>query len=313
MTAFLSRVRRSKSRRGEQAFTLIELILAAVLGAVVIGGLGSSLLLSEVRLSRNGIAALNQGDDITQAANLILDELASSSFVDTTGTWPSTGCNASITPLLVLKGNNNNWTTYYGIRSVAAGSTDWFGPNRLVRCGSTFSNSGQNTAGAVSESVVLDRLPAANSLVVSLNTSATNTLRRQAEITLTTQIGTGPSVTRTFQALSPINRTYSLYDLILNNNAYCTAGATVCNTTVSGPSTQKHWRPGTTSTLNGDPTLEDIAYFPGNQSQYTLTRTSSGGICTREACYVSGGPLGNYAVTLNYFNVIAFSDAEVRL
>ncbi|WP_323206517.1 hypothetical protein [Synechococcus sp. BA-132 BA5] len=282
--------------------------MASVIGIVIIAGLGSTVLVSEVRLSRSGVANQNQQDDIAQAGNLILHELSSSSLLDNTGTYP---CGTGTTKL-VLKGDNNAWTTYYATRAVTTGSTNWFGPHLLVRCGLPYTLAGDiDTDGTVAESVVLDRLASANGLTVTLNKSST-TLSREAQVVLTTQIGSGPSVSNTFQARSATNRVYSLYDLIFNDSSYCPAGTTVCAVTGSGTTAKQHFRPATgTSTITGSPTLEDIAYFPGKISNYTLKKSSSDTTaCTRTACFVTGN---SFNTTLNNINVLVFSDAEYRI
>ncbi|MEA5424364.1 hypothetical protein, partial [Synechococcus sp. CCY9202] len=287
---------------------LVELLIASAIGALVIAGIGSAVLTSEVRLSGANVISQTLKDDLAQASNLIRYEVEMSSLVEDSGTYP-TACGTGASVKLVITGKYGAWQVIYATRSVPSTSTDWTGPFALVRCGPVYDSSGNiNAGGASSESVVLDRLPTATSMTATLNKTS-STLARSLEVTLAAQAGSSSPVTRTFQSTTDSNPIFSLYDLYLNNPSSCAGGSSPCSTAGG----VNHYRPLTsTTTITASSTESDIAYFPGQISSYSFRKTSTvgSGPCTRTSCYVSGG---GYGIQLNNFNVLVFSDGELRI
>lgn len=301
-------------------FTIIELLLSTVLGALVVASIGGVLLVSEIRLVRNSVQSQNLTDNSNQAANLILREIIEAAQVSKTiASYPSS-CTSATTTQLVLTGKGGAWKSIYGINNVAAGSTDWTGPARLIRCGQPYSieNGGtiaiKDASGnpvAPVESTILDNLDQANGFNVTIRNPSDTTLSRGVEFTISTQIGNGSTTIRRYQGRTSANPIYGLYDLIVQNSNYCSS--TPC---ASIGNTDHFLAPTGTNTITGNFNREEVVYFPGNIESYSKIQRSptDTAACSRISCFVSGTVNGqSYALTLEYFNVLVFANTERRL
>lgn len=297
-------------------FTIVELLLSTVLGALIVASIGGVLLVSEIRLVRNSVQSQNLVDNSNQAANLILREIIEAAQVSTTISSYPASCPTSSTTKLVLIGKGGAWQSIYGISSVASGSSEWAGPARLIRCGPpyTISNGGTIEIGSnvtQVESTILDNLVLNTGFNATINAMSSTTLSRGVEFSISTQLGNGPISTTQYQGRTAANPIYGLYDLIVQNPSYCTS--TPCK---SFSNTDHFLAPSGTQKIVGNFNREEIIYFPGNIENYTtVQRTATdSSACSRISCFVSGTVNGqSYATTLEYFNVLVFANTERRL
>lgn len=301
-------------------FTIVELLLSTVLGAIVLAALGAALLVSEIRVTRNSVSAQNLRDNARQASLLIINELNNSSQLrsGSNGETLPSSCNSGIGSIpLVVIGKGGNWKSYYySVPSSTFAAGQWYGPAVLMRCGPPYQDSGIIDESKSSlESVMLDKLIATNGFTVDL-TQATGTLNRQLRFSVAMEQAGSPITTSSFIVRTAANPMYGLYDLIVESSNYCTPSTTEpCK--VMGNT--EHFLPPkgkTASPIEGNISKEEVIYFPGRLSDYSLTKDgTSGTVCTRATCNVKGGPTStsDYDTDLKYFNVIVFSDAERRL
>ena len=90
--------------------TLVELLIASAIGALVIAGIGSAVLTSEVRLSGANVISQTLKDDLAQASNLIRYEVEMSSLVEDSGTYP-TACGTGASVKFDNTGSGCHWWT----------------------------------------------------------------------------------------------------------------------------------------------------------------------------------------------------------
>lgn len=316
-------------------FSLVELLLAAVLGVIVIGGLGASLLLSEVRLQRKFEDDRSLKDSFDRVSTLIQREISFASNIERPA---SQTCNGStINNPIVIIGPRNLWSITYGIPSTnpVAG----WQATTLVRCGPPYNQDGSLNLTTTITSVVIQNLTTSNPWVPEVNTDASvtatatvaNALSRGINITL--NLGnSGAIFTQGFAARSSTNPYYSMGDQLDNGGSFtatCTGvvntpSSVICTSTantkpiiVNGIATtdtdfRNHFyvpSNATAVTIDGNRVSEDIVYLPRPKSEYTTIRrtsTSGSGNCDRTSCYLARP---GQTVTLRYVNVLIFPDS----
>jgi type II secretory pathway pseudopilin PulG len=297
---------------GGQAFSLVELLVGAALLGLVIGGI-SVVQLSELNSSRTAQRAIGRSEGAAQAVNLIRAEIAEASNIVITSTSPSTNCPTA--PSFVLVGPGASWRIAYGVRARSAGETTlWFGPSVLVRCGLPYNTSGTldtsgtaaQVAARVAETVVGDRLPAANGLVVTSTGGDATQLVRNIAITLNLQPDeANSSLLRptSFSSQIGVNRLYGTTDRLSTSDCPIDAdGNPTCETTEDN---QHFWPTGTGAVVQGVDGLESVVYFRNNRSTYTISNP-----CTTSSCTVTGPEV---SVTITKGDLLVFADQELRL
>ncbi|WP_425386797.1 prepilin-type N-terminal cleavage/methylation domain-containing protein [Cyanobium gracile] len=317
-----------------QGFTLVELLLAAVLGVIVIGGLGASLLISEIGLQRRFESDKNLKDSVTRVSALMQREISFASNIELP-TSHSCGGNTINNPVVII-GPRNLWRVTYGISSPNP-VTGWQATT-LVRCGPPYNSDGSFNLASNVTSVVIQNLTTSNPWVREINTdlsvtasgTVANALSRGINITL--NLGNaGVPFSQSFAARSSTNPYYSMGDQLDNGGSFTatctnvtsTPSSVICTRTtnskpiiVGGVLTtdndiRNHFYVPSTATnvtIVGDSLYEDIVYLPLPRAQYTTIRrsASSGSAnCDRTSCYLSGG---GQAITLSNINVLVFPD-----
>lgn len=142
-------------RKGSAAFSLVELIVGATIGAVLIGSIGGLALISEMRYNRNSVVSQTLRDSWSRSLAFITNEASQAYWIRTTVTsppgYPCSG-GAPQNPL-VLDGPPNPanpsqpmWRVVYGVRNNEDNPSQWRGVNRLVRCGPPFERIARNDA-----------------------------------------------------------------------------------------------------------------------------------------------------------------------
>lgn len=196
-------------------FSLVELLIVAGLTAVVLAGLGSLTLISDVQVGRRSDSIQEAREQWGRAVTFIQSEVADAATISSVplsdSDYPSSTsstCGVKPDPVLVLKGPNNPpaWTVIYGVRDIAETEKNLYrGPKLLVRCGplplaaernppnpeltSIYGNL-DDTKLSPTFSVVLDRLPATNPLKVDLLANPDNGPVQDAQLTITMKAGT---------------------------------------------------------------------------------------------------------------------------
>jgi Tfp pilus assembly protein PilV len=290
---------------GTGGFTLVEMLVGATLLGVVVGGIGL-LMASELRASRSAMRDIGGTEFAAQAVNLIREEVADASNIQITSTAP-TGCTTA--PSFVLVGPGNSWKIAYGVRTRSAGETNlWFGPSVLVRCGPPYNTSGAlDTTATVAETVVSDRLPSSNGLVVTSTGGAATQLIRDVAITLNLQPDASNSsvlLPTSFSSRIGVNRLYGTTDRLSTTDCPIDAdGNPTCpeSTDDSG----HYWPTGSTATVTGLDGQETVVYFKNNRSTYTISNP-----CNNTTCTVTGSEV---TVTITKGDLLVFADQELRL
>jgi type II secretory pathway pseudopilin PulG len=194
-------------------FSLVELMIVAGLTAVVLAGLGTLTLISDVQVGRRSNSLQEAQEQWGRAVTFIQNEVADAATLSVNLGNSSYPCSGDVpNPILVLKGpkyptNDDDpaWTVIYGVRSRAAGEEGLYrGPKLLIRCGplplaadlnppnrqltAIFGNLDNNNLSAT-QTILLDRLPADNPLQVILLANANNGPVQDAQLTITMQAG----------------------------------------------------------------------------------------------------------------------------
>lgn len=329
----------AKSHRNPSSgFTLIELLLSAVLGALIIAALGSSLLVSQVRLTKRFEDDQNLKDSFNRISLLMDREIALASDLTTPSTDP-TSC--GLTDPLVIVGPRKLWRIVYGFPTPNPQS-GWHGPSTLMRCGPSYNTSGSlNISSTNVTAVVLDRLSASIPWDPIVNEASIpgNTLSRGVKITMTFQNSNGSTFTQAFGARSAINPYYSLGDQVENGGTLLTTSKITCTDTttptncyksttskqvvvngsvVTDTDVRQHFnvaRDAGAVSIVGSTLGEDIVYLPRLKSEYTFKDKSAGtGICDRKNCYLTSTGSGTgEQVTIQYANVLVFPDAVLGI
>lgn len=132
-------------RGSQQAFTLAELLVGGVLSVLVVSSLGAIALIAELRMGRDAELNQNLRDKWGRALAFINNEAQQAYWIKTEISSYPCGGEAPSSPL-VLEGPPDpqnpaqpRWSVVYGVKS-NAGSSNWRGFNRLVRCGPPYVN-----------------------------------------------------------------------------------------------------------------------------------------------------------------------------
>ena len=317
-------------------FSLVELLLASALGVIVIGGLGATLLLSEIRLQRNFEDNKNLKDSVDRVSALMQREISFASNIELPGSQ-TCGGNSISSPIVII-GPRNLWSITYGVPST--NPVPGWRATTLVRCGPPYNQDGSLNLSSTVTSVVIQDLQTSNPWLREVNTdlgvtasgTVANALSRGINITL--NLGnTGNIFSQSFAARSSTNPYYSMGDQLDNGGSFtatCTGvvntpSSVICTRTTNAKPVlvngvlatdndiRNHFYVPSNAgavTIDGDKLVEDIVYLPRPKSEYTVIRKTSvsgSGNCDRTSCYLAG-PSGQ-TITLRYVNVLVFPDS----
>jgi hypothetical protein len=304
------------SRRvpSQQGFSILEVLLTLFASTLVATGIGS-MMVSSIRSQARAETYNRLQGAWYQAANLLEVEAGLAERIQSS-TTASTGCSnlAAANVKLVLVGPGNAWRTYYGVRALTGSETTlWFGPNLLVRCGQplTTNASGSpaiNTAGAVSEGVVADSVPATSSFTVALASANTGNGEISRAATVSLALGApqgGGTYANTFALRLSYNAVYGYNNDIINGLITCTNPCAAPVLTLPSGKKVYQWRPTATTTITGDAAAEDVVYIDANRAAVTL----SGG-CDATACTLTNGAA---VITMTNVNTLVFKDTSLGL
>ena len=293
-------------------FSLVELLVAVVAGAVVISA-GAVLLSQDLITNRNLERFSRQRRQVTRARNFL--ELEASNATRITA-----GVN-TLTFAGLLDGGTTWTTTYEVVVAGAAGvaGVTFRGPFVLRRTGLPYAANGRlDLTGANQVSVVLDQI--ANNTGLTVTSPAGGS--RGARVAINLAEGTTNYVTD-FSLVVPTDPNFGLL-----TSTWTTAlpfspcpGSPVpagCRLDGTGPTQIQEWYvpaiTGTTITPVGTPP-QVVVYFNGpkptaaNAIRGTAGNTSS--LCTRSGCYVL---FGNTAYTISSpVNQLVFTDAVLSV
>ncbi len=320
-------------------FSLIELLLASVLGVIVIGGLGAALLLSEVRLQRKFESDKNLKDSVDRVSTLMQREISFASNIELPASQTCNG--GTINNPIVIVGPRNIWSIAYGVPST--NPVSGWRATTLVRCGPPYNQNGTLNLSSTVTSVVIQDLNTTTPWVREINTDlgisasgiVANALSRGINITL--NLGNSGAVfSQSFAARSSTNPYYSMGDQLDNGGSFtapCTGvvntpSSVICTRTtnskpiiVNGVLTtdtdiRNHFYVPSNAgsvTIDGDQLFEDIVYLPRPKAEYTtIQRTSTNTAnCDRTSCYLAG-PAGQ-TITMRYVNVLVFPDSIIGI
>jgi prepilin-type N-terminal cleavage/methylation domain-containing protein len=315
--AFTATVRSAANNSAAQhGFTLVELLVGVALGSMVMSGLGTLMMLSEVRVSANIQRNFELKDALNRTTDLMRREATFASFIATgfpfltAGTTPLDDC-VGATPIRLAQRNNINDICYKSVNHVDlpdAYQAIYKGPCVLVRIGPPYKpNDELDSSAASNPQVLLDGVSCAYPFLATLGVKnqSINSIHRNADITITMD---SPRETYKFSLRSPSSPAYdglALYDL-------CTSISRLgC-----GPqnSTTYHYKPFMNSTNevinNTTSEKENLFYFEYPFSEYALSKDSGSGTCSYSQCYVSRK---GFAVKMIYVNGLIFADKEIRV
>lgn len=302
--------RLARSQMRCQGVSLTELLIGLVISIVVLGGAVRALV-SLIRADSVTQAELNRKDDVGRILGLMQDEIRNARRVES-GAGLATLSNCSTAPSLILRGFTANEDISYGLLAQGANAT-WRGPNVLVRCGPSYNadgslNTASDTTANRSELVVLDAV--ADSGFTANTLGGNGTVNRNVELFLISN-ASGPLITSSLQV--PINSN-QVYGLVNSGATTCPDGSGSISTGCADPNGEAmHYKPTLGGgSISGSANMEDVFYFDGNRSDYTLSSTPSSGTCTNEQCTVRLGTGGAW-ITFFDGDVIVFKDLQIRL
>jgi prepilin-type N-terminal cleavage/methylation domain-containing protein len=306
-------------RHGQAAFSLVELLVAVVLGSVVLGALGGALLVSEMRVSTSIRKDLEKKDALNRAMALMRQEISSAGKIainprklcNRTGLylWRAPDTEICYKP---LASDDTKITGAY------PSDRPWTGPCVLVREGPPYTADGElDTASDRIVQVLVDNLVACGTPAAAMDIKVTNvgpspnfSISRDVDVTINQSGGIATS----FSARIASNPLYAANDMYDSPYGCSAATVIIC---YDGPNS-KHFRPrlntsGVTSDIvQGDPNKENVFYFKLGADAYTLRDPlGSNNPCSYEGCQVWLNGTFQYA-HLENADVLVFADRDLR-
>ena len=318
------RLRPSAVRHGQAAFSLVELLVAVVLGSVVLGALGGALLVSEMRVSTSIRKDLEKKDALNRAMALMRQEISSAGKISINPNL-NDGTLCSTTGLYLWRAPNTRIcykplsSNDLFIRRAYPSDRPWTGPCVLVRRGPPYLANGElDTASGEIVQVLVDNLVACSTVtdamdmkVTSAGSVASNSTSRDVDVTINQSGG----ITTSFSARIASNPLYAGMDMYEDTG--CPSVGIIC---YEGPNS-RHFRPtmdtsggvfATTSFVNPDPNKENVFYFKFDADRYTLQESNeSNKPCSYSSCRVRLNGTFTF-VQLTNADVLVFADRDLR-
>ena len=317
-------------RQQALGFSLMELIVAVAVGGAVLLSVGT-VLMAQIEIARVTESSQRLRDNWSRLAQFIESEIIlseriltdSATIVATAGS--SNVCGYATSDIkLALVADDNASVIIYALQSVASGDRQWRGPNLLKRCGKL--NSSGALLGAIRDQVLADGVVAFTPVITveTLNSLSSAGRNVTVDLSLSTP-SSSTTYTGRFGGQARVNPAYNF----LNDHAHegsinlCAAAGILCGTGTLQFTTGNcavgsacdlalihQYHPSGTSTILGSSLHEDVIYFPGNRTDYSLYGLSSSFPCTRQLCTVSSASLGT--VTISQGDVLIFQDGDLR-
>jgi prepilin-type N-terminal cleavage/methylation domain-containing protein len=315
------RLRPSAVRHGQAAFSLVELLVAVVLGSVVLGALGGALLVSEMRVSTSIRKDLEKKDALNRAMALMRQEISSAGkiYINPPGAPPTGPCSS---PTLWLWRAPNTRICYKPlrfddsrIRTAYPSDRPWTGPCVLVREGPPYRADGElDTASGQIIQVLVDNLVACSTVSDAMDMRVTNagsvairSTSRDVDVTIKQSGGIATS----FSARIASNPLYAGMDMY---------GDTACLTSIcygnDVTSNSRHFFPeDETTSVEYEtplPDKENVFYFKSPRSAYTLQEAPGNtNPCNYSNCFVRLIGQSGW-VQLTNADVLVFADGDFR-
>ena len=309
------RLRPSAVRHGQAAFSLVELLVAVVLGSVVLGALGGALLVSEMRVSTSIRKDLEKKDALNRAMALMRQEISSAGKISINpANEPGRLCRR--TGLYLWRAPNTlicyRPLSINDTRIASAYPSDrpWTGPCVLVREGPPYTANGElDTASGQIIQVLVDNLVACTTETDAMDINVTNVgpvPRRSTSRDVDVTINQSGGIATSFSARIASNPLYAGMDMY--GDTGCVSG-NICYLGTNPGDTSIHFlprmNPGANPAINGQPDRENVFYFQNARSAYTLTP------CTYNSCLVLHGST-TASVQLTNADVLVFADGDFR-
>jgi prepilin-type N-terminal cleavage/methylation domain-containing protein len=322
---------RMRSRLSQRGYTLVELLVGVALGSVVLGFLGGTLLLSQLRVSANIQRNLDTKDAASSAIDLMRREASVSRFMRK----PSGSLSGSGSPLANCLGaqiayfqrtdpSSDPSICYKTIAPAdlpsvyqSAGIT---GPCVLVRLGRPYMPNGDLDSQADKvPSVMLDGIVRSGTSCASTTgisvTVGSGAVNRNADVEITQVLNQGivgalnPQIRYKYGLRVPSSPQYDGNEVYSTSSCATSTGSTGCGAT---DETTRHFKPlmsSASESFTGNDSKENVFYFSYPYSEYSLQGDSSGSSCTYKQCYVQRN---GAAVQLTNVDVLIFADREIR-
>ncbi|MFM7311854.1 MAG: type II secretion system protein J [Cyanobium sp.] len=298
-------------------FNMVELVIGVLVSTLLITAAVRALI-ALVRTDTVNQQELNRKDSVDRVLSLIQDEVRGSKRIETSGLSSATtpNCSTNLTPTLVLRGSSSAGDVAYLLSPLTTSgtytTTGWIGPRVLVRCGPPYAADGTlNTAQAATAQVILDSLSSTNGFTLTAPTTASGTLNRTLQINLNSSArGVNDSTSTVASSVQvPINSNQEYG--VLAAGASCSNATTGCldpadttnNTIFFTPSSS------TSTTINGRSGPENIIYFSGDASSYTIGG-NGGSTCNSTDCTVT---TGSVTTTIKNGSVLIFRNTQIRI
>lgn len=291
---FLRR-RKLQAKRRSEAFTLPELLVGVVLGAVVLAALGGTVLVSQMRISTKIRTDIERRDALNRAIALMRSEIGAADRI----LIDSNELNYCKKPNLYLEffRGQGKVSVCYNVQPKASilrafrSDWPWVGECLLVRQGAVYSpNTGLlNTASNDVPQVVLDNMSSCSAGSTSL-------------IVTPGQVAAGGSVLRDvdieIRQVTGLNTTFSAR--VGSNPLFSSLTASPSNQV--GPVCS--WNSPQPEESMPKDCISNVYYFPKGYSSYQFQDD-----CTYSNCVVTdaSGPK-----TYNKVDVLVFTDREIR-
>ena len=317
-------------RQQARGFSLMELMVAVVVGGAVLLSVGT-VLMAQIEIARVAESSQRLRDNWSRLAQFIESEIILSEriltdptlIVATAGSSNVCGYDTSTIKMGLVQDDSAS-VILYALQPVASGDHQWRKPNLLRRCGKLDSSGG--LTGAISDQVLADGVVAFTPVIAVETLNALSSAGRNVTVDLTLTTPTNSSnYTGRFGGQARVNPAYNFLNDHANEGSVnlCSSAGILCGTgslqfttgnCAAGSACdlalihQNH--PTGTSTILGSSLHEDVFYFPGNRADYTLYGVSSSFPCTRQFCTVYGSTFGT--VIISQGDVLVFQDGDLR-
>jgi hypothetical protein len=310
---------------------LVELMVALGVGSAILLSVGA-VIMAQIEISRVAETSQRLRDNWSRLAQFIESEIILSEriLIDPSVIVAIAGsgnvCGYATSDIkLALVSDDNASVIIYALQPVANGDTQWRGPNLLKRCGKLDSTGA--LVGAIKDQVLADGVVAFTPVITVETLNSLSSAGRNVSVELS--LATPPSATTysgRFGGQARVNPAYNFLNDHANQGSVnlCAAAGILCGSgtlqfSASNCSTGSacdlapihQYHPTGTSTILGSSRYEDVIYFPGNRSDYSLYGVSSSFPCTRQLCTVYGSTLGT--VIISQGEVLVFQDGDLRL
>ena len=277
-------------------FTLPELLVGVVLGAVVLAALGGSVLVSQMRISTKIRTDIERRDALNRAVALMRREIAAAQRITL-----QKGNDATCPPPnLYLEFINTDAGVCYSSQTLASAArylrfwdNPWTGPCILTRSGPAYNQDNGKLEGGSIFQVVLDNMDAcpqnSSSLIITPGQAIyPDSVLRDVDVEIR-QTSNRSTVFSASVGSNPLYSQTSASPAATTSLPACLNGSRVINLgKLSGA-----------IAFSPDGSCRNVYNLPNLASSYTIAN------CTYASCTVNG-------ITLSNVDVLVFGDREIR-